>query len=235
MKIINNKIYIVRGETPTYDATCINPLTGEPFMIVESVNNPVVEFVVRDSVYNRKDNYVMKIHLLMYHIHKFIDKIVIDYDYSVDWDSEIPPEAENENRLHKRKVNDEVDYAYYLYDYQLVEVTPVTREEYNGKYLKINMTTYELITENTNIKVGETQCYERLSTGNWIPYEFRITFQFPYQSTSLMENKTYKYEIECYGGILKDNVVGNELPILVDYKEPLQKIEDFVVGGSISE
>ena len=36
MKIINNKIYIVQGETPTYTASVIDRDTGHPYMILKT-------------------------------------------------------------------------------------------------------------------------------------------------------------------------------------------------------
>ena len=58
MKIINNKIYIVQGETPTYTASVIDKDTGIPYMILKTDMFPVVEFIVRPSIYNRADDFV---------------------------------------------------------------------------------------------------------------------------------------------------------------------------------
>lgn len=79
---------------------------------------------------------------------------------------------------------------------------------------------------------------------HWIPYEFKINFTFPYEATSLMENKTYKYEVTLFGGVLKDltqeDVLsppgeGESIYSKIDFKKPLLEATDFVVGGSLSE
>lgn len=79
---------------------------------------------------------------------------------------------------------------------------------------------------------------------HWIPYEFKINFTFPYEATSLMENKTYKYEVTLFGGVLKDSTQkdvlsppgkGESIYSKIDFKKPLLEATDFVVGGSLSE
>ena len=71
-------------------------------------------------------------------------------------------------------------------------------------------------------------------TDKWTPYEFRISFQFPYEYTSIMENKTYKYEVVLIAGNSIEHEE-DELPININYKEPLMEANDFIVGGSLSE
>ena len=55
MKIVNNKIYIGRGETPTYHVYVIDEDSGAPFIVPVGVKNPVLEFIVRPSIYDRED------------------------------------------------------------------------------------------------------------------------------------------------------------------------------------
>lgn len=64
MKIINNKIYIVQGETPTYIADVIDKDSGAPLIIDPGKENPTIVFIVRPSIYAREHNYVMKEHFL---------------------------------------------------------------------------------------------------------------------------------------------------------------------------
>ena len=91
----------------------------------------------------------------------------------------------------------------------------------------------------------ENQVYaDEYGTTHWIPYEFKINFTFPYEATSLMENKTYKYEVTLFGGVLKESAQGDVLSPpgkgesiydKIDVKRPLLEATDFVVGGSLSE
>ena len=60
MRIVNNKIYIARGETATYDVSVKDNKTGAPFTIPSGYKNPVIEFIVRPSVYDREDGYGLK-------------------------------------------------------------------------------------------------------------------------------------------------------------------------------
>lgn len=55
-KIVNNKIYIGRGETPTYDVLVANR-DGSPFKIFKTARDvegdkTYIEFVVRKSIYS---------------------------------------------------------------------------------------------------------------------------------------------------------------------------------------
>jgi hypothetical protein len=161
--------------------------TGAPFMIVERINNPYVEFVVRPSIYSREEDYVFKTYINMFDKHKFQTTDIVDYNGSV-WDNDNPPATGDEYKLHRRTVSGISDYAYYDY-----------------------------------------------TNNEWIEYTFRISFQFPYNSTSAMESKTYKYEVTLFGGNINASATGDQIPLIVDYKHPLLEASDFVVGGSLSE
>ena len=97
MKIINNKIYIVQGETPAYKASVIDKDTGNPYMILKTDLFPVVEFIVRPSIYNREDDFVYKAYMEMDKVHQFETDEVIEYDQTV-WQE--PPLTDNLGKLH---------------------------------------------------------------------------------------------------------------------------------------
>ena len=67
MRIVNNKIYIIRGETPTYNVTVKYRDSGVPYMLTEGdrakLVNPIIEFVVRPSIYSREDDYVFRFYI----------------------------------------------------------------------------------------------------------------------------------------------------------------------------
>lgn len=205
MRIINNRIYIVRGETPTYDATIINEKNGSPYIITEKVINPTIEFVVRPSVYSRDDDFVFRAFIKLTNVHKFSSDEIVEYHGDGVWDNDITPLGGNENKLHRRAIqtNKGTKYEYAYYD-----------------------------------------------GGLWRGYELRLTFMFPYYITSVMEPKTYQYEITLHGGNLKQDVQPEDIslalerdpgtaykdcPIDITYKKPLLESTDFTVGGSSSE
>lgn len=210
MRIVNNKIWIVRGETPTYSASIIDKDTGAPLIIDKGIVQPnpdkpknvmIIEFVVRDSVYNRDDNLRMKRDLILtedvsYHV--FDDSIIRPYNalgdiprYDADsdkfiWDDSIKPNAGDENRLHRYTTSDKENY--YIY--------------YDGS--------------------------------KWVDYEFTFNVTFDYDSTSVMESKTYVYEITLFGGALKPNPAKWETIVNPVYMKPLLGATDFTVEESIS-
>jgi hypothetical protein len=111
MKIINNKIYIVQGETPTYKASVIDRDTGHPYMILKTDLFPVVEFIVRPSIYNRADDFVYRAFYEMDHIHQFETDEVREYKLS-DWKE--PPLTGDDEKLHyMNKSNGAREYAYW--------------------------------------------------------------------------------------------------------------------------
>ena len=210
MRIVNNKIYIIRGETPTYNVSVKYRDTGAPFMLVESdrdrIHNPIIEFVVRPSIYSRDDDYVFRTYMMLegdtdaeedypYAIHWFDSSEIVPYPGMsmnpavYEWDDEIEPVVGKENYLYYLDVGGIREYRYYNDD---------------------------------------------LEDNKWVPYDFRISFQFPYKYTSVLENKTYKYEIALIGGNPVEHE-DDELPISIDYKRPLMEANDFIVGGSLSE
>ena len=206
MRIVNNKIYIVRGETPTYTASIIDKDTGAPLIIDKGVfaekpdgtqvSTLILEFVVRKSAYSRDEDIALKYNLLLgrdVSYHAFDDDIIKEYkgvpefkDGHFIWNDDWTPEAGDENRLHRYTDNNE---HYYLY-------------------------------------------YEK---GSWHDYEFTFNVTFSYDDTSVLEPKTYQYEITLLGGVLKTNYAKWETVVRPSYKKPLLGLTDFIVEGSISE
>lgn len=98
-KIVNNKIYIGRGETPTYDVLVANR-DGSPFKIFKTARDvegdkTYIEFVVRKSIYS--DDITFR-----YFIDQS-DKKVFDSDTIILVDSFVglgQPEDEFINHLH---------------------------------------------------------------------------------------------------------------------------------------
>lgn len=184
----------MKGETPTYDVSVIDTETEKPFIIPSNVVNPVIEFIVRPSVYNREDDYAFRTYLDFTTHPRFDDSQYetgnyneLDTDDEVFWDDSIQPKEADKNKLFERTVDGVKDYRYY-------------------------------------------------KDGKWVPYEFRITFQFPYPATSKMESKQYKYEVTLFGA---DEVLYDGDTIVgltgITNKHPLLEATDFNVGGSLSE
>lgn len=193
MRISNNRIYIVRGETPTYDAEVIDKDSGAPYIIVSEIQNPWIEFIVRPSIYGREDDYAFRVFLDYTKYKKFPTTEVVEYPNDV-WSNEYVPSDDDKDKLFYKKVTGGKEYRYYNPD--------------------------------ATGSAGDSK---------WMPYSFRITFQFPYYATSEMESKPYRYEISLYGGTPKDNPDEDEIPINVTYKAPIMPANDFIVEGSISE
>lgn len=206
MRIVNNKIFIAQGETPTYSARVIDKDSGAPFMIDKamalnadnSVRTIIVEFVVRDSAYSRDDDKRIRRHLILKpdeSYHMFDDLEIIPYggvpqfvDGDIIWDDTYVPDEANKNRLHR----------------------------------------YESYEDNFYCRYDETN-------NKWVTYDFNVNVTFMYSETSVMEPKTYKYEIALFAGNRKTNPVPGEIPITIEFKKRLLDLTDFTVEGSISE
>lgn len=198
-RIVNDKIYLTRGETPTYNVRVINKETGAPFTISPHIKNPVVEFVVRPSVYSRESEFVFKAYLDFGDTPRFTNTTPVYVDVE-EWEEVVAPETE-------------VLYC----------------NTHNGNKI-----------------------YKYWNGSTWVDYDFRLLFQFPYWATSVMEPKTYAYQVTLLGGSLRTDsfntgeelvdeqgdIVGranSDLPIVIDYNKPLLDPTDFIVGGSVSE
>lgn len=204
MKIVNNKIYIARGETPTYSASIIDKDSGAPLVIDKGlyeekngvkINTLILEFIVRDSVYSRNGDFRIKYDLLLEespYFHLFDGTDILPYNdlaggYGDRWDNNKKPEAGLENYLYRRI--DSEDNNYYAY----------------------------------------------YSNGEWVEYSFDFDVTFRHKETSVMEPKTYKYQITLLGGTLKSDPKDDETIIDVVYFKPILDLTDFIVEGSISE
>ena len=206
MRIVNNKIFIIKGETPTYSASIRDKATGAPFVVDSgmygkrpdgtSVNTLILEFVVRDSAYSRNEDFRMKYDLLIEEsekFHIFDSQDIIPYstltgvEINNHWDNDVIPDEGFENYLYYR-IDDaeEIYYSYY-------------------------------------------------KEGVWTEYSFDFDITFEYSKTSKMEPKTYKYEVVLLGGSLKENPLPEETIVNVVYKKPILDLTDFVVEGSVSE
>lgn len=207
MRIVNNKIFIAQGETPTYSARVIDKDSGAPFIIDKamalnadnSVRTIIIEFVVRDSVYSRDDDKRIRKHLILKpeeSYHMFDDLEIIPYtgtpefdkNDEIIWDDTYVPDEANKNRLHRY-------------------------ESYEDKFY----------------------CRYDEAGHKWVTYDFDVNVTFTYSETSVMEPKTYKYEIALLAGNRKTNPVPGEIPITIEFKKRLLDLTDFTVEGSISE
>lgn len=218
MKIVNNRIYISKGETSTYEANVIDKDTGAPFIIPSGVNNPVIEFIVRPSIYDRKDDFVFKCYISYSDKkaeHDFGDTAVQTYT--------VTSEADNEwsNEYDFRDVNGDDQPQNALFRKEIA----VGSDTWEYRYFDPNAT-------------GTGDDYK------WIPYEFKIIFPFPYEATSLMEPKPYKYEVTLFGADIEPTPASSTVRIPPDdmyklvnisHKIPLLEATDFNVGGSLSE
>ena len=147
MKIINNKIYIVQGETPTYKASVIDRDTGHPYIILTTDLFPVVEFVVRPSIYNRADDFVYRAYFEMDHIQQFATDEVEEYKLS-DWTD--PPLTGDDEKLHyMNKPNGAKEYAYWdgskwvKYDFEIeFSFDYETMKKLEAKTYKYDITLY---------------------------------------------------------------------------------------------
>lgn len=209
MQIINNKISIVKGETPTYDAFIIEK-DGSPIRLIKPKSTPIgdyiycIEFVVRPSIYNRESDFVYRSYHKM-DVPLFASDVVIDYNVEFNytpeqntsgdvlWTDGYVPQENKKEFLFRRTNNNVSDYRYY----------------------------------------DESQTAE--DGTHWIPYTLSLTFQFPYDKTSKMEAKTYQYEITLFGGLRKQTTSNDEIPLIIDFKRPLLEATDFKVGGTLSE
>lgn len=218
MKIVNNRIYIVKGETSTYDVSVIDKDTGAPLTIPSGIDNPVIEFIVRPSIYNRKDDFVFKCYISYADKkaeHDFGDTTIQTYT--------VTTEADNEWS------ND--------YDFLDADGNPQPQNALFRKEKVIGSDEWEYRYFNSNA-TGTGDDYK------WIPYDFKIVFAFPYEATSLMESKPYKYEVTLFSADITPVTSASIVKIPPDdmyeltnisHKIPLLEATDFNVGGSLSE
>lgn len=117
MRIVNNKIYISQGETPTYTAKIIDKTTGIPMTLTPERVNPVIEFVVRPSVYSGEDDYVFRKYLILENIKRFNEEYTELTDVPIVTLDEIlqnsEPLTDNTYKLHRYEHDGERDFYYF--------------------------------------------------------------------------------------------------------------------------
>lgn len=114
-KVVNNKIYMTKGETPTYTAVCIDRDTGTPFMIGTNVENPLVCFTVSSNIYGNRENIAFRAYL-DYSSYPRFDKLSEE-----PWEPGVPPSEGEKDKLHRRTVDGVSEYAYWIDDTSITE------------------------------------------------------------------------------------------------------------------
>ena len=119
-RIVNDNIFISRGETAFYNKKVIMR-DGTPMIITTTLQNPTIEFVVRPTAYSRGEDYIFRVWLRLtgtnpeLDIKQFDSVEVIDY-LETSWDNDVPPTEGNENKLHRLITNNVATFRYYDYD-----------------------------------------------------------------------------------------------------------------------
>lgn len=116
MKIVNDRIYISRGETPTYDVKVKDKKTGIPFMLSSGMKHPVIEFIVRPSLYSKDNDYVLKAYLDYSDFKKFDDVNISLEDIpnvTINEIEEGRAPISNTGKLHKYSHDGVVEYYYH--------------------------------------------------------------------------------------------------------------------------
>ena len=128
MRIVNNKIYISQGETPTYSVNVIDKSTGIPMTITPQRVNPVIEFIVRPSVFSGDDDFVLRAYLPQDHVKRFseeyktlLDVPIVSLDEITTGDA---PLSDNLNKLHRYEHDGTREFYYYdSYERKWIEYT----------------------------------------------------------------------------------------------------------------
>lgn len=122
-KVVNNNIYITRGETATYNVRVIDKFTGAPFVLPKKqedtdLNKFMILFGVRRSDYI-KDGYAFKKYLEITSDNFVLlnDTVVLPYGSETGndiWDNNLTVENPVEKVLYKRKTaTGGYDYRYW--------------------------------------------------------------------------------------------------------------------------
>lgn len=223
MRIVNNKIYISQGESPTYSAVYRDKNTGEPFKIPFGASDPYVRFIVRDSVY------------------KTIGTPRINY--KLDWDKIIVVSADGINASYR--LDEEIqDYG------GTAETTWDNNYFDNGHagYGKSKTALYRKLNANDEYEYKYYRYNPANQTYSWEDYSFRMVFQLSHEHTKRLEAKTYSYEITLFYSIQNEENPAIDETIIDDsdtetetqsdtvlHKEIILPPTEFVVGGSLSE
>lgn len=213
MQITNDNIYIVRGETPTHNRSVIDKDTGVPYIIPDGINNPYIEFTVRPSLYDKKDNYVFKAYLDCSNVKRFSQREPLDYNEPntdvFEWTDDVVGETD---RLYRKFYMGDISYRYYDPEKEYVEKDG-SKSHWHPYSFSIH---FSFPYADGQVRKGEEDILK-------------------FGGTSAMEAKKYKYSITLIAGIKKDNIKHGESPLIIDFTEPILKSADFIVEGSTSE
>lgn len=218
-KIVNNNIYLARGETATYTVKVIDRATGAPFILPPQLNRVIASFGVRRSDYI-KDGFAVKKQLWLCGIDELLENKpdIIDCTDQIKLDTEI---------IYTYDPNDEA----WSDDYDFINTATGEIQSNDIKALfrrELADGTYEY----------KANLPEKQSDGtykpHWVHYDFTIRFPFLYGDTAQLSPKSYKYSMTLYGGNnlqLKDGEID---PITIEYKKPLIDAQ-FIVEADINE
>lgn len=182
VKVVNNKIYIKQGETPTYDAIVKDDRTGLPFRLDVDIDNAHLLFSIRTGVYIKDNNTIVAVPIELDAFPRFSNKISkINYEEGV-YDSDIIIDIELIDLFYE--VEGEIDYS------QPKE--PANTNEKNFMHRDENGTYWLWV-------VGVEGVIDR-----WEKYEFRIVFPILREFTKNLDSKTYWYEIALFGDNYKE-------------------------------
>lgn len=218
-KIVNNNIYIARGETATYTVKVVDRATGAPFILPPEIRKAIVSFGVRRSDYI-KDGFAIKKQLWLCGIDESLEDTpeIIDCTDQIKLDTEI---------IYTYDPNDEAwadDYDFI--NTQTSEVQPNDIKALFRRLLPDG--TYEYMAN-----LPEKQDDESYKP-HWVPYDFTIRFPFLYGDTAQLSPKSYKYSMTIYGGNDLQLVDGEIDSATIDYKKPLIDAQ-FIVEADINE
>lgn len=121
MRVVNNKISMYRGETPSYVARVYKD-DGTPLILTDPAKNYQIEFIVRPDVYSR-ENYLFRRYLNV-DVVRFASTDIIEY-IGEEWLDGEPPRGNAAGKLHRLKVDGEYEYRYYendvwkLYEFEI--------------------------------------------------------------------------------------------------------------------
>lgn len=175
MKIVNHKISMMRGETPTYSAN-IKMAEDIPYIILEIedvVKQPffVVEFVIRPTIYSKGDDFLFRRYIQvqaqlnnddLVDIPRFKSRTVRDRVGNPDWDS--VQTGEVEGYLYRQKIGNIYEYRYLLgrvwqqYDFKVGVVFPYEEtKDFEPKiyWYEINLLSGELLNP---VPTSMTEC-----------------------------------------------------------------------------
>lgn len=171
MRIVNNNIYITRGETATYTAKVIDKATGAPFILSKELvdGQMTTRFLIKFSV--RKSEYVKD------------GTEPTKYLWLSGYSGESGDTQYN------------IGEGFVLLDStEVIDYPAADWGEHGEGFVVKNNVLYKRLTA-----LG-TYEYAYYDGAKWNTYEFKISFPFLYGDTSDMAPKAYKYAMTIYGG-----------------------------------